>query len=140
MAKRTSRSGLTALSLTDLRSELRRRSRAAESLRRRRTKLVRKLEALDAQIHDLGGSIGPNGHGRVGAIPGRKRPRNESNLAEALAKVLKGKTMGVTEVAEAVQKAGSQTTAANFRTIVNQCLIKNNKVFKKIGRGQYTAA
>jgi hypothetical protein len=45
----------------------------------------------------------------------------------------------VTQVAAAVQKAGYKTFAANFRTIVNQTLIKNRKIFKKISRGQYTA-
>jgi hypothetical protein len=113
----------------------------AETLRRKRSRLLAKVAALDERIRDLGGSVGgvPR-RGRVGAIPGRKRPRNETNLADALAKVLKGKTMGVTEAAEAVQRAGYQTTAANFRTIVNQALIKNNKMFKKVDRGQYTAA
>jgi hypothetical protein len=48
--------------------------------------------------------------------------------------------MGVSEAADAVLKAGYQTNAANFRTIVNQTLIKNRSMFKKVGRGQYTAA
>lgn len=138
------KSGLAHLSMNELRAELARRARAAQSLQRKRAKLVTKLNALDERIRDLGLNAGihTNGvrTGRVGAVPGRKRARNETNLAEALAKVLKGKTMGVTEVAEAVQKAGYQTTAANFRTIVNQCLIKNNKMFKKVERGQYTAS
>lgn len=72
--------------------------------------------------------------------PGRKRFRNDTNLVEALAKVLKGKTMGVTEVAAAVTHAGYKTTAANFRTIVNQALLRHTKVFKKVARGKYTAA
>jgi hypothetical protein len=135
------KSGLAHLSMTELQKELGRRARAAQGLQRKRAKIVAKLMALDDRIRELGVSVnGISGRGRVGAIPGRKRPRNESNLAEALARVLKGKTMGVTEVAEAVQKAGYQTSAENFRTIVNQCLIKNNKMFKKVSRGQYTAA
>jgi hypothetical protein len=145
MARRPRGSGLTAISMTEIQAELRRRARMADTLRRKRARLMAKLVALDDRIRDLGGVIQrgpgrPPGSGRVGAIPGRKRPRNESNLADALAKVLKGKTMGVTEAAEAVQKAGYRTSAANFRTIVNQCLIKNNKTFKKVERGQYTAA
>jgi len=81
------------------------------------------------------------GAGRVGgAIPGRRRPRNETNLAEALVKVLKGKTMRVKDMVGAVQRAGYRTNAANFRTIVNQALIKNKGMFKKMGRGEYTAA
>lgn len=69
----------------------------------------------------------------------RKRHRNETNLVEALQQVLSGKTMGVTEAAQAVQKAGYKTTSPNFRTIVNQTLIKNPEAFTKQGRGLYTA-
>ena len=70
---------------------------------------------------------------------GRKRPRNDSNLVDALHKLLTGKQMSVTDAAEAVQKAGYQTSAANFRTIVNQTLIKFRSRFKKVSRGVYTA-
>lgn len=69
----------------------------------------------------------------------RKRHRNDTNLVGALQKVLDGKTMGVTEAANAVQKAGYKTTSPNFRTIVNQTLIKHTDVFSKQGRGLYTA-
>jgi hypothetical protein len=139
------KSGLSHLSFDDLQAELRRRAKAGQGLQRKRASLLTRLNAVEDRMRELGihtnGVAAPRGRaGRVGAIPGRKRARNEMNLCDALAKVLKGKTMGVTEVAEAVQKAGYRTTAANFRTIVNQCLIKNNKVFKKVERGQYTAA
>ena len=60
------------------------------------------------------------------------------NLEDALAKTLTGHTMGVSEVADAVQAAGYQTTSPNFRTIVNQTLIRSNK-FKKVSHGKYTA-
>jgi hypothetical protein len=63
---------------------------------------------------------------------------DEMNLVAALAKVLDGKTMSVTDVSEAVQKAGYKTTSPSFRTIVNQTLINSGK-FKRIERGQYTA-
>jgi len=49
-----------------------------------------------------------------------------------------GKTMGVSEAADAVQRAGYKTSAANFRTIVNQTMLKSPKI-KKVSRGQYTA-
>lgn len=69
----------------------------------------------------------------------RKRHQNSTNLVGALQKVLNGKTMGVTEAASAVQKAGYKTTSPNFRTIVNQTLIKHPDAFSKKGRGLYTA-
>lgn len=124
--------GLRRMSIRDLHAEIRRRERVTSGLIRRRNKLAAKLAALDAQIRSHGVSVGGGGGGT--------RPRNEMNLVESLAKVLKGKTLSVTDAAEAVQAAGYKTSAENFRTIVNQALIKNNKVFKKIDRGQYTAA
>lgn len=69
----------------------------------------------------------------------RKRHRNDTNLVEALQQVLSGTTMGVTEAAAAVQAAGYKTTSPNFRTIVNQTLIKHSDAFSKKGRGKYTA-
>ena len=120
--------------------ELRRREKQVAKVQLKRDKLAAKLMVMDDQIRSMGGSVSGVRRGRVGAIPGRKRPKNDTNLVEALAQVLKGKTMRVRDMVDAVQRAGYRTSAANFRTIVNQALIKNRSTFKKIGRGQYTAA
>jgi len=53
--------------------------------------------------------------------------------------VLRGKTLSVSEVSDAVQRAGYKTGSSNFRTIVNQSLLANPSKFKKVARGQYTA-
>jgi hypothetical protein len=126
-------SNLASLSFTDLQAELRRREKGSSTLLRKRERLLAKLHALDAQIGQLGVRV--NGNGAVG---GRTRPRNEMNLVDALAKVLDGKSMSVTDVSEAVQKAGYQTTSPSFRTIVNQTLINSGK-FKRVECGVYTA-
>lgn len=128
------RSGLSGLSVQELQRELRSRQRRVGPMLKRREKIAAKLAALDAEIASLGGSV--RGGGSVG---GRTRPKNEMSLVESLAKVLSGKTMGVTEVADAVQKAGYRTTSPSFRTIVNQTLINNKNLFKRVDRGQYTA-
>lgn len=125
---------MSGLPISVLQAELRRRSRGVGALARRREKLVAKLEALDSQIRAAGGVL--SGTGAVGV---RKRPKNDMNLEEALVRLLKGKTLSVTEASIDVQKAGYRTSAENFRTIVNQCLIRSKK-FKKVSRGQYTAA
>ena len=127
---------LASLSIDEIHLELRTRQRALASLEHRRQRLLKQLEGIDAEIANLGGSV--NGRGSSGGS-GRTRPRNESNLLEALQATLKGKTMSVTDAAEAVQRAGYQTTSPNFKTIVNQTLLKR-KHFKRVGRGQYTAA
>jgi hypothetical protein len=130
MAKRPNT--LMRMSVSDLRRELARRQRRIGTLVRRHQRLVAKASKLAEEIRELGGSV----TGSVGL--GRTRPKNEMNLVDSLVKVLKGKTMSVTDVADAVQKAGYQTTAANFRTIVNQALINSGK-FKRVERGRYTA-
>lgn len=138
MARKSSGS-LKGISIVELQQELRRRQAGASSLIRKREALAARLAKVDAELASLGIQGGRGGKSAPMA-GGRKRPVNDMNLVEYLQKVLKGKTMGVTEVANAVMKAGYKTTAANFRTIVNQTLIKHKTIFKKVQRGQYTAA
>jgi hypothetical protein len=119
-----------------LQSELRRRQRRLPTLQRKRAKLMAKVSAIDNEIALLGGAT----RGRVGRPPGpgRTRPKNESNLIDALAAVLKDKTMGVAEAMEAVQKAGYRSSSPNFKAMVNGMLIKK-KHFRRVERGRYTA-
>ncbi len=126
------------ISMDDLAKEMRRRQREANRLMNRREKLVMQIEELDRQIDALGGPASYGAFGLTSAGKPRRRPRNEKSLSEALIGVLKNKTLSVTEAAEAVQRAGYQTTSSSFRTIVNQTLIKDPR-FKKVARGKYTA-
>jgi hypothetical protein len=137
----------------DLKRELDRR---LSEMNQRRDELLSELESINLMM--TGSSRGPGrprgkggrpkgGGARRGRPPKagrakagtRKRPRNKMNLVEALGAALRGRTMGVSEVAAAVKKAGYKTTSPNFRTIVNQTLLKHKSVFDKVGRGQYTA-
>ncbi len=137
MAKRQSR----GLNIAGLQAAIRRHERL---INRHLKKLMRKRDSLASALAEVESEIGRAGgrlRGSRGLVVfggGRKRPRNESNLADALAKTLKKATMSVTNVAEEVQKRGYRTTSPNFRTIVNQTLIKDAR-FKRVGRGQYTA-
>lgn len=150
---------LTGVSLNDLQAEVARRASQVSSLVEERDELFARVEELDEQIRMLSSIAGSSAPARRGRPPkrgrpvgsgkrkaasgrrttGRKRPKNDASLAESMAKMLKGKTMGVTEIAANVQKAGYKTNSENFRTIVNQTLIKDDR-FKKVSRGQYTAA
>ena len=123
------------MSVAQIERELRKRARFVGTLSRRRDRLAAKLDVMDARIASMGGLSRAGGRGRFGV---RKRPKNATNLVEALAKVLANKTLSVTEVAEVVQKAGYKTTSPSFRTIVNQTLINNSGRFKRVSRGQYT--
>lgn len=125
------KSRLSTLSTADLQREIMRRRRGIAGLERKRAKLLQQLEVVENEIREQGGAIGIE--------PGRKRPRNESNLADALANLLANATMSVTEAAEKVQEAGYRTTSPNFRTIVNQTFLKDKR-FKRVSRGRYTAS
>ncbi|MFG0327165.1 MAG: hypothetical protein ACF8SC_07890 [Phycisphaerales bacterium JB037] len=126
---------LEAMATADLRAELRRRESTLRKLENRREKLASQLAEVEGEIRSMGGTadIGVTARGQV-----RRRPRNEANLADSLVELLTGKTMSVTDAAEKVVEAGYRTTAANFRTIVNQTLLRDDR-FKKVSRGQYTA-
>lgn len=119
-------SNLSNMSLTELQMELARRRRGAAKLERRREKLMAELAEINAQLAELGVSGGAGGR------------RNAHTLPDALYSVLQGKTMTVTEAADAVRASGYNSAAANFRTMVNQALLKDKR-FKKVARGQYTA-
>lgn len=129
--KKQSTSTPASMSTAELQAELQRRERNVRRLERRREKLIADLGEVEQALAAEGALSASGGI--------RRRPRNEKSLVDSLADVLKGKEMSVTEVTQAVQEAGYMTTAANFRTIVNQALIRENKRFKKVSRGRYTA-
>lgn len=135
---------LASTPTADLRRELERRKAMMQEL-------IRQRDALNAELEELQGAFGgsPSAPARRGPGRPRKNPAsavevkpygaNKSNLATALRNVLNGKTLSVSELTDAVQKAGYKTKSENFRTIVNQALIANPSLFKKVARGQYTA-
>ncbi len=161
-AKKAGRpSRLASASLADLRAELERRQSALQA---RRDELVAELEEIDREMGSVGTPVrrgpgrppksatatgrrpgrpaGKRGPGRPSKKVGRPRGRRAgggASLVESLHKVLQGRTMSVTEVTDAVQKAGYKTSSANFRTIVNQALTANPNKFRKVARGQYTS-
>ncbi|MFG0276251.1 MAG: hypothetical protein ACF8QF_14470 [Phycisphaerales bacterium] len=135
------RRSLSNVSTGELQSELRRRVKERDKLLKKRDKLIDQIEAIDQELDQMGIELievgaGKRGGGRRGG--GGKRPRNEMSLVDSLHSVLKGKQMGVSELADAVQNAGYKTTSPNFRTIVNQALISNTDRFKRVERGLYT--
>ncbi len=124
--------GLGGLSMVELQAELNRRQRAAGSLLKRRDRLLRDLDEVNMQIAKSGNA----GGGKNGR---RMRARNANSLVETILQVLNGRTMGVNEIADAVQKSGYISTSPAFRTIVNQTLINHASKFKRVSRGQYAA-
>lgn len=140
---------LRTASITELSREMQRRARDLDKLEQRRAAKMAEVNELDSEIDELRRALGHAPSSRAGrpasGRPARgrrggtgRRPKNEQKLPDVLARVLKGKTMGVTEAAEAAKAAGYQSSSANFRNIVNQALITDGR-FKRVGRGQYTA-
>ena len=124
------RSNLSKMSIAQLQSEISLRKRRLNTLHRRRARLTDQLHDVEARILEEGGAMA--------GLAGRKRPHNDQNLADALASLLSNRTLSVTEASEQVQSAGYRTTSPNFRTIVNQTLLKDPR-FDRVSRGRYTA-
>lgn len=132
-----------------LMQEIARRERGVSDLVREHEELVARIAEIDAELEIFGGSAPalapkrgrPAGKKKADGRRGKRgpRPKNDMTLEEAMFRVLKGKVMGVTEIARAVLDSGYKTNAANFRTMVNQTLIKSDR-FHKEARGQYTTA
>jgi hypothetical protein len=131
---------LAKVTVMELQAELQRRRGQLASLLRSRQKIASDLAQVEAEVEALGGTLNGDvgGRGRGARRGARGRPRNELTLVAALKKLLSGRTMGVTQITDAVQKAGYRTTSRTFRTIVNQTLI-NSGQFRRVARGQYTA-
>lgn len=116
------------LSIAELQRLLNSRQRQVEKLQRKRQKLQKRIDAVDAQIVELGGST-------TGTA---RRVRNTISLDEAIHQVLEkaGKPLPVGDIMQQVQKLGYRSSSANFRGIVNQTLIKDKR-FAATARGVY---
>lgn len=107
--------------LDDQRSKL-------NGLTRARAKLQKRLDALDSRISSLGGPTGAGG-----------RARNKVSLNDSIVAVLtrSGSAMSVGDIVDRVLARGYATTSPNFRSIVNQALIKDERFAKAGVRGSY---
>lgn len=108
--------------LTDRRTKL-------ASLEKKREKLARRLQAIDALIGGLGGPVHLRG----------RRARNKLSLNDSIVLVLKkaGGKLKVADIVQRVLRTGYTTTSPNFRGIVNQALIKDDRIVKGDTRGSY---
>ena len=131
------RTGLGRFSLAALRTGLALRERRLERLRARSEQLRERAAKLDEEITAAEGKRAAVRTPGARRTRGGGRPRNKTNLADALRKLLTNKTKSVSEAAAAVLRAGYKTkSTTNFRLIVNQALLANRKLFKKVARGQ----
>ena len=131
-------SSLASYSLSQLERIMEKKRRDLMDLGRERAALQKKLDAVDERIRQIGGGNGFFGGVGGGGGRGGRRARNEKSLVEVMAEVLGrfGKAMKVSDIADAVQSAGYRSSSPNFRSIVNQQLIKDKR-FTSAERGFY---
>jgi len=106
------------------------RRRKLNDLEKERARQQKRLDELDREIASLsGGRAGRRGGGRA---------KNGMSLVATLESVLRsaGKPLGVGEILEKVEATGYRSSAANFRALINQTLIKE-KQFTAADRGVY---
>jgi len=138
-------------SIVAIRKELAAKERQLEKLQARRGAVAAKLEAVDRQIHALGGEV-PARVGRprkkpavrVARAPRAPRARGArvgkpltEFIKEVLAKAPAG--MKAKSVTAAVLKAGYPTKDRNFGQTVAKTLAKN-PAFRRVRRGVYKSA
>lgn len=118
------------LSIADLEKMLIKRRSEIGGLEKKRDKLAAKLAKVEARISGLGGSAAPVVQG--------KRAKNSQSLVEVMLGVLKsGAAMKVADIAASAKKAGYKSNSENFRSIVNQTLIKDKRFTSSGERGMY---
>ena len=132
------------LTIADLERMLEERKSSVLQLQKKRDDLMSKVEELDRQIAAAGGAAATSSSaGRAPAAKARRgrtaggRVRNEASLGDSIATVMEGKgPMTVGDILTAVEASGYQSGSKNFRGIVNQTLIKDQR-FQQASRGHY---
>lgn len=120
------------LSVAELQALVAKKKKKLALLAKERKQLVGKLAKLDAQIAAVSGAKGAL------ALTPTARARNTKSLPDLLIEVLGGnKPMKVGEILDAVLEKGYQSASSNFRSLVNQTLIKDKR-FTAVARGTYT--
>jgi septal ring factor EnvC (AmiA/AmiB activator) len=152
---------LRSHSTAALRKELARREKGASKLQKKHGKLAKALAKLESELAGLGGIIIVSGKRRgrppgsknkkrrgkrLGRPPGSKnkkrrgRPpgsKNKQSLGDALAAAVRpGTVVSPAEAMSKVKAAGYKSAAKQFGIVVAMRL-RDDKRFKRKGRGQY---
>jgi hypothetical protein len=133
MARQIDRSGLT---ISVLEQMLAKRRAELDKLTKERQRILKQLAAVDAQLREIGGSS----TGDDSNVTRSGRARNDKSLVMTLEEVLgkSTKPLSVGDIVQGVLDSGYHSTAANFRAMVNQTLIKERKRFASPQRALYT--
>lgn len=122
------------LSIAQLQRVLSEKQSQLNKLCRQRAEVQKRLNQIEREIARVGGGV-TNG---VQGFGGGVRARNAHSLLDTLESVLakSAKPMKVGNIMEAVLATGYRSNSDNFRGIINQTLIKDDR-FASAGRGIY---
>jgi len=139
MAKMNDRISLRSASIDMLRKELEQRESLAQELLEQREHINQQLQELG--VEDVSHRGRPRGT-RTASLSeggrGRGRRPEGQRLIDYVEDVLRkaGRPMTISEVMDAVQQAGYNTTSENFYPVVVQALTRDENI-ERADRGQY---
>lgn len=118
------------LTVAELERILNSRRIALRDLNKRRSKIQKELDKVDAEIHELTGGAGRK-RGR--------RTRNKRSLRVLVLDLLKKNKKGYTlaELSDTVLSSGYKTTSSNFRNVLYQCLYNTAGIYHDEVSGTY---
>lgn len=113
------------MTVVQLERILERKRARLDGLLKRRERLQKARDAVEARIRSIGGFRRESGRGRVV----RKRPRNDQPLVAVVLGILSQHKKGLTlkDLSAKVLETGYKTFSAKFENTVYQCLYNNSK-------------
>jgi len=131
------------MSVVDLLALLKKHQSRLPRLQRKERKLQRLLDGVQSEIALLGGAVQSMPVAKRGRkaksvkTTTRKRAKNKTTLADAIAAVLnKDSSMSVRQISAAVRANGYKSKSKTFDTIIYQTIGRDKRV-KRSSRGQY---
>ena len=123
--KSTTTASPSSMSTAELQAELQRRERNVKRLERRRERLMEDLAEVEQALA---------AEGALSATGGiRRRPRNEMNLVDSLATVLKGKEMSGADLYRSRISGPKPTAPRNLGSEINSSSDETNPAIRNAG-------
>jgi uncharacterized coiled-coil protein SlyX len=117
------------LTVAELERMLTTRRSALQELNKRRAKVQKELNKIDAEIHALTGTSGRR----------RGRRKNKFSLRQMVLDILKKNKKGhsLADLSRMILDAGYKTASTNFRNVLYQCLYNTSGVYHDEESGTY---
>lgn len=118
------------MTVAELERILNTRRSALQELNKRRSKVQKELDKIDAEIQTLTGASGRQ-RGR--------RSKNKLSLREMVLDLLKKSKKGysLADLSRIILESGYKTASTNFRNVLYQCLYNTNGIYHDEASGTY---